>query len=158
MFGQDPTRTLSEEDTIRNNSSFTFFSYHYDTSVVPKPLPSTLTQMRGLKADLTKLELDTNYENVGTEAFSPKILPGVKLPSPGYPTFKTLGVIELKYDSVYVQKQEFKKAMVVIPQAIEETQPEELEKYLMRLTKANKKDVFIDFPHQNEAFPMCFED
>jgi len=48
--------------------------------------------------------------------------------------------------------------MVVIPQAIEETQPEELEKYLMRLTKANKKDVFIDFPHQNEAFPMCFED
>lgn len=48
--------------------------------------------------------------------------------------------------------------MVVIPQAIEETQPEELEKYLMKLTKANKKDVFIDFPHQNEAFPMCFED
>ena len=158
MFAEDPTSRLSEEDTIRNNSSFTFFSYGYDPKVQPKPLTSTLTQMRGLKADQTLLTLNTDYENVGTEAFSPKILPGVKLPSPGYPTFKTLGVIELKYESVYVQKQEFKKAMVVIPQAIEETQPEELEKYLMKLTKSAKKDVFINFPHQNEAFPMCFED
>ena len=48
--------------------------------------------------------------------------------------------------------------MVVVPQVIEETQPEELEKYLMKLTKQNKKDVFVDFPYQNEAFPMSFED
>ena len=41
---------------------------------------------------------------------------------------------------------------------IEETQPEDLEKYLMKLTKQTKKDVFIDFPYQNEAFPMSFED
>lgn len=71
--------------------------------------------MKGLPSDQTQLTLDTNYENVGTEAFAPKILPGVKLPSPGYPTFKTLGVIELKYNSVYVQKQEFKVAMAVVP-------------------------------------------
>ena len=48
--------------------------------------------------------------------------------------------------------------MAVIPQCIEETQPEELEKYLMKLTKQQKKDVFIDFPYQLEAFPMSFED
>lgn len=48
--------------------------------------------------------------------------------------------------------------MVVIPQCIEETQPEELERYLIKLTKQAKKDVFVDFPYQNEAFPMSFED
>lgn len=102
MFGGNMSSILSEEDVTRNNSSFTFFSYRFDSSVVAKPLTSALTNMSGLKADYTKLTLDTNYENVGTEAFAPKILPGVKLPSPGYPTFKTLGVIELKYNSVYV--------------------------------------------------------
>ena len=80
------------------------------------------------------------------------------MPSPGYPTFKSLGVIELHYDSVYVHKQAFQKCMVVIPQCIEETQPEELERWLIKLTKQNKKDVFIDFPYQREAFPMSFED
>ena len=52
----------------------------------------------------------------------------------------------------------FQKCMVVIPQCIEETQPEDLEKYLLKLSKAQKKDVFIDFPFQREAFPMQFED
>ena len=117
MLGQHASGSaFSEEETIRNNSSFTFFSYQFDMNLAAnKPLPSTLTQMKGLPSDQTQLTLDTNYENVGTEAFAPKILPGVKLPSPGYPTFKTLGVIELKYNSVYVQKQEFKVAMAVVP-------------------------------------------
>ena len=48
--------------------------------------------------------------------------------------------------------------MVVIPQCIEETQPEILEAYLKKLVKAAKKDVYIDFPYQAEAFPMSFED
>ena len=29
------------------------------------------------------------------------------MPSPGYPTFKSLGVIELHYEGVYVHKQMF---------------------------------------------------
>lgn len=73
----------------------------------PKPLKSTLTNLKSLSADYSKLKVETEYENVGQTAFAPKILPKVKLPSPGYPSFKTLGVIELKYDSVYVQKQMF---------------------------------------------------
>lgn len=52
----------------------------------------------------------------------------------------------------------FKRALVVIPQVIEEAQPENLEKYLYKLTKQAKKDVFIGFPNQREAFPMTFED
>lgn len=82
----------------------------------------------------------------------------MRTPSPGYPTFKTLGVIELKYEGVYVKKQMFQKCLVVIPQCFEETQPEELEKYLLKLTKHARKDVFVGFPFQHEAFPMCFED
>ena len=70
-------RVFSEEENTRNNSSFTFFSYKFDFNIEAKPLPSTLTSMRGLKADKTKLTLDTNYENVGTEAFAPRILAGV---------------------------------------------------------------------------------
>ena len=78
MFGtQANGRVFSEEESVRNNSSFTFFSYNFDLNIESKPLPSTLTNMRGLKADKTKLTLDTNYENVGTEAFAPRILAGV---------------------------------------------------------------------------------
>ena len=68
-----------------------------------------------MPADRSKMTLVTEYESVGTQPFAPKILRGVQLPSPGYPSFKTLGVIELKYDYVYVQKQQFQKCMVMIP-------------------------------------------
>ena len=99
---------LTEDELQRNCTSFLFYSYRLDLTISnPKPLPSTLTSLKGRETDYSKLILETDYENVGTEAFAPRILPGVKLPSPGYPTFKTLGVIELRYDSVYVQKQMF---------------------------------------------------
>ena len=81
------------------------------------------------------MTLNSEYESVGTEAFKPEILKGVELPSPGYPTFKTLNVIDLEIDRVTVQKVSFEKFLVVVPQCLEETQPEELEKYLLRLTK-----------------------
>ena len=48
--------------------------------------------------------LETEYESVGQDSFEPKILPRVKLPCPGYPSFKTLGVIDLKTDHVYVRE------------------------------------------------------
>ena len=102
--------------------------------------------------------MNTEYENVGTDSFKAVILPGVELPCPGYPTFKTLNVIDLEVDRINVQKVPFEKFLVIIPQCFEETQPEELEKYLIKLTKQNKKDVYINFPYQHEAFPVCFED
>ena len=102
--------------------------------------------------------LNSEYESVGTDSFYPTILNGVQLPCPGYPSFKTLNIIDLEIDRVNVQKVPFEKFLVTMPQCIEETQPEELEKYLLKLTKQNKKDVFIDFPYQREAFPTCYED
>jgi len=55
------------------------------------------------------------YENVGTKAFEPKILPGVKHPSPGYPSFKYINVIELEPDHKFVQKVSFVTQLVVMP-------------------------------------------
>ena len=96
-------KSLNDEEEKRNCSSFTFFAYSYNQGKQnTKALPSTLTSMKGLNQDLSDLRIETEYEQVGTEAFVPKILPGVSLPSPGYPSFTTLGVIELKYDYVYV--------------------------------------------------------
>ncbi len=42
------------------------------------------------------MQLVREYENVGTKAFEPKLLPGVKHPSPGYPSFKYLNVQTLE--------------------------------------------------------------
>lgn len=137
---------MSEEEVKRNQASFIFFAYHFDSNREPVPLRSTLTNLKGLTEDFTKLTINAEYEKVGETSFVPKILRNVRTPCPGYPTFKTLGVIELKYEGVYVRKQMFQKCLVVIPQCFEETQPEELEKYLLKLTKQTRKDVFVGFP------------
>lgn len=42
---------FNEEQVIRNNSSFTFFSYKFDSSVAGRPLKSTLTNLKGLDSD-----------------------------------------------------------------------------------------------------------
>ena len=46
---------LSEEETFRNQSSFIFFAYSFDSTVQPKPLKSTLTSLKGLLKDFSKL-------------------------------------------------------------------------------------------------------
>jgi hypothetical protein len=73
-------------------------------------------------------------------------LPGVKDPSPGYPSFKYLNVIALEPEHKVVQKVSFVQHLVVMPQCAEESQPEELEKFLNKLVKASVKDVFVSFP------------
>lgn len=45
-----------------------------------------------------------------------------------------------------------------MPQCIEESQPEELEKYVNKLVNMPCKDVYVGFPFQQEAFAMYFED
>ena len=65
MFSQAGV-SLNEEEQRRNQSSFTFFAYRHDAAVeAPRPLASTLTNMKGLAADLSRIELVTEYENVG---------------------------------------------------------------------------------------------
>ena len=38
--------TLTEEERLRNSSSFIFFSYKFDNQGQEKPLPSTLTSLK----------------------------------------------------------------------------------------------------------------
>lgn len=41
---------------------------------------------------------------------------------------------------------------------MEETQPEELEKWLNKLASSQNKEVFVGYPFLLEAFAMYFED
>lgn len=40
------------------------------------------------------------------------------MPSPGFPSFKYLNVTEIEYDQIVVNKRNFERAMVKIPQAV----------------------------------------
>lgn len=85
-------------------------------------------------------------------------MPGVIHPSPGYPSFKYLQVQALEPNHKIVYKVNFIQHMVTIPQCIEESQPEELEKWLNKLAGSSNKEVYVGFPFPHEAFAMYFED
>lgn len=85
-------------------------------------------------------------------------MPGIEHPSPGYPSFKYLQVQTLEPNHKNVYGTSFVQQMVTIPQAIEETQPEELERWLNKLAASANKEVYVGFPFPHEAFPMYFED
>ena len=52
----------------------------------------------------------------------------------------------------------FKRALVKIPIQREEDSSEELEAYIHKFLKGEKKELYISYPFQNEAFPTTFED
>jgi len=108
--------------------------------------------------DFTAVTLIKEYENVGSMCFKSALMPGVKKPMPGYPSFEWLGVQELEPDHKVVQKVSFVRHMVKVPQCLEETQPEKLEEFIDKLCNATKKDIFVNYPFQSEAFAMYFED
>lgn len=80
----------------------TYYSYHFDIKLkengVKKRLPSTLTGLKALEYDYSVCNEQKDYKSLGEEGFSCKQLAGVKTPSAGYPTFKTLNVIDIHYD------------------------------------------------------------
>jgi 5'-3' exonuclease len=90
--------TLKESDKVRNSTAFEFYAYKYNPNAVRKQLRSTLTNFKDYIQDYSQVSIVREYENVGTKAFEPKILPGVKHPCPGYPSFKYLNVISLEPD------------------------------------------------------------
>jgi len=67
-------------------------------------------------------------------------------PSPGYASFKYLGVKECEIDHKTIQKTRFQVFLAKIPQVEEETQPELLESFLNQLVKKSKKDIYCGFP------------
>jgi hypothetical protein len=81
--------------------------YNYDPKLTPRPLKSTLTSLTDDLYDCTVGKVVREYDNVGTKAFEPRLLPGVRHPSPGYPSFKYLNVIALEPEHKVVQKVSF---------------------------------------------------
>ena len=137
---------LSAEDVARNTTAFEVSVYRYDPAVDPQPLPSTLTNFRRLDQDFSTLEKEP-CESIGRQAFESRILPGIVMPSPGYPTFTAMGVTELLPDSVRFRDQRYRTFLAIIPQCIEETKPEELERLIQQLVAQERQDVFVGFPY-----------
>jgi hypothetical protein len=132
--------------------------YRHNKTAPGKQLVSTLTKFTDPIADMTSVQLVSEYERVGQISFESKLLKGVQHPCPGYPSFKYLGIQELMADHKVVQKVNFVQWLVVMNQCLEETQPQELEKYLNHMVKTGNTEVYVNFPWQQEAFPMYFED
>jgi hypothetical protein len=152
---------LSDADRTRNSIAFEYWSYKYDAKCKtqpPKVLKSTLTNFTDTIYDLTTTKLVSEYAEVGKLSFEPELLKGVVHPSPGYPSFKYLGIQELEPDHKVVQKVSFIQQLVVMPQCIEETQPQELQNFLNKLVSASNKELYCGFPFQQECFAMYFED
>jgi len=69
---------LKDSDKIRNSTIMEYWVYKYDpTGKSDKPLPSSLTSMTDPLFDLTSCALVSDYANVGTVSFEPKLLKGV---------------------------------------------------------------------------------
>ena len=150
---------LKDVDKIRNTIAFQYHAYKFDSNPSqPSILKSTLTHFTQPISDLSQVQIVREYESVGNISFKPVLMPGIEHPSPGYPSFKYLQVQTLEPNHKNVYGTSFVQQMVTIPQAIEETQPEELERWLNKLAASANKEVYVGFPFPHEAFPMYFED
>jgi len=78
-------------------------------------LRSTLTNFKTPIRDLSQVTLLSEYEKVGSMNFESRLLKGVVHPSPGYPSFKYLNIIEMEQDYKVVQKVPFLRHMVKVP-------------------------------------------
>jgi hypothetical protein len=87
---------LQDSDKVRNSTDFAFIVYRHNPQAQERILKSSLLNFTQKVKDLSQMQIVREYENVGTKAFEPKILPGVKHPSPGYPSFKYLNVQSLE--------------------------------------------------------------
>ena len=126
---------LSEKETLRNTTSFGCFSYSFvpegaKREYAIKPLESTLTHLDALPKDLSVATYNNEYASVGQFSFVCEILEGVVTPCPGFHSFKYLNVIGIEKDSVFVQKKSFERMLIKVPQAIQESQPQQLEKFV----------------------------
>jgi hypothetical protein len=138
-----------DKDVARNKWSFSYYAYKYDSKLKNGPqniLKSTLTNLGDLNYNHSSVKMVDDYASVGEMAFESKLLPNVVQPCVGYPSFKQLNIIDFEFENVNVRKVNFRKMLVKIPQCVEETQPEILEKYLWNLSKQNQKEVFVDLP------------
>jgi hypothetical protein len=88
----------------------------------------------------------------------PEINPKAILPCIDFPSLKWLNITTIEYDKVVINKVPFKRVLVKAPQLEEEASTEALEMFCNRFIKTSTREVYVDFPYQNEAFPVAFED
>ena len=95
---------------------------------------------------------------MGKHSFSSKLHPNVTVPCCDFPSFKWLGVNSIEYDTKVVNGVPMKRLLVKIPSYIEESSPEAFEKYIYNFCSQAQKELYVNFPYLNEAFPIVFED
>ena len=88
----------------------------------------------------------------------PEIHPNAVLPCLDLPSFRWLNITQIHYDYVVINKVSFKRVLVKAPQLPEEESTEALERFCNRYIQSSVREIYVDFPFQNEAFPVAFED
>lgn len=153
-----------EDDNKRNQIYFYFKKFRYDHKLKKKsatpqePLVSTIKKINSLPNNLASVELLFDYQDVGKHSFLPKLLPGLIQPCVDFPSFKWINVVNITYDIKNINKVDFKRVLVKIPQCMEDRSNEDLEKYVNKFVKLANKELYIGLPYQLEAFPTIFED
>ena len=93
---------LNDSDKFRNSTAFAYHEYCYDSQIEPKVLPSQLRQFKDVVMNLSRQTLVREYENVGSLTFEARLLPHVRQPCPGYPSFKYLSCQDMEVANKYV--------------------------------------------------------
>jgi hypothetical protein len=99
-----------------------------------------------------------DYANCGKASFRSTLLKGVVSPQPDLPSLHWLQVADLEFRDVFVQKVAFKQALAKIPSRKEDYSATEFEAYVSDLAASSSPEIYVDFPWQIEASPVCFED
>lgn len=149
---------MTDRERTRNVTSFSYPSYSFDARATGGKLASSLKTMRPLESNKSVRVMCDDYICCGTASFSAKLLPGARCPQPDLPSLHWLQVQDLEFREVYVQKVAFKQALAKIPKCKEDFSAADFEAYIGALCQSQSPELYVEFPWQVEASPLCFED
>ena len=121
-------------------------------------LESTLKGFDPIKHDCSNTEMHHDYEKVGQFGFHHHQLEGVKYPCSDFPSMNRLNITSLKSSEKFINKVRFEQLLAVIPQCNEDTDGAGFEDWIYNFAEQRSLELFVNFPHQIEAFPISFED
>jgi hypothetical protein len=113
--------------------------------------------LKDLPYDYVSSKIHSEYSDVGKYSFTSTLDKKVIVPCYDFPSFKWLNVINIEYEEVLINKVPFKICLAKIPSCKEESNPEELEKFVYDFVNLTVKELYIDFPWLNEGFPLYIE-
>jgi hypothetical protein len=151
---------LTPDDWKRNTVSFAYPSFFFNRQNRPQNLilHSTLKGFNPISHDCSEREMHHDYENVGQFSFQSALLPGVKHPTPDFPSMKWLSIIDLAPIEKYINKVKFSQLLAVVPQCSEDLNGGDFEDWIYNYAENRGMDMFVKFPQQVECMPMSFED